>query len=166
MAQRRNGVGLGGRALVDVSLIAGAITGLRTAASMANDLVAIRDHAVLQAKVIDLQRTILDAQSSALAAQGQQQDLLDQIRSLNQQLEQATAWESLKARYELIELGDKSFAYRLREAHRSEEPDHILCSKCFGDRRLSILNFAFSHNKDFYWDCPTCRFRYELRGRI
>lgn len=152
--------------MADVSLIAGAVSGLRTAASIANDLVAIRDQAVLQSKVIELQRTILDAQSSALAAQGLQQDLLDQIRSLDQQLKEAEAWERTIGRYQLEEFGDKTFAYRLREEHRAEEPDHILCSKCLGDKRHSILNYSHNYDSTHYWDCPNCRHRYSLSGRI
>lgn len=49
--------------MVDVSLISGATSGLKAAAGMASDLVAIRDHAVLQSKVIDLQRTILTSRT-------------------------------------------------------------------------------------------------------
>lgn len=153
--------------MADVSLIVGAVTGLRAAAGMASDLVAIRDHAVLQSKVIDLQRTILDAQSSALAAQGQQQDLLDQIRSLQQQLDAAKAWPATMSRYKLEEFGDKTFAYRLREEFRAEEPDHLLCSKCVGEQHRAILNYSHDHEHEtFYWDCPTCRHRYSLKGRI
>lgn len=152
--------------MVDVSLIAGAISGLRAASGMASDLVAVRDHAVLQSKVIDLQRTILDAQASALAAQGQINDLQETVRSLRAKLASAEGWDGVAGRYELREYDDQKFLYALKDEYAVAEPPHFLCTVCFLGQKRSILQRWSTHEDKICYHCQSCKNDFWLGKRV
>lgn len=141
--------------MADISLIAGAVSGLRAAAGMAGDLVAVRDQAVLQTKIIELNRVILDAQSSALAAQSHQYELLEQMRRLEKQLEEAEAWAKDAGRYQLEMVDGRVPMYGLKPGADGGEPDHKLCAVCFQVRRKSVLSVHKSRGQD-HWKCRVC----------
>jgi hypothetical protein len=111
--------------------IGAAISGLKTAGEMAGSFVKLRDEAMIQAKVIELQTVILSAQGSALAAQGEQFSLLDTKRELEAKIAELEAWDRQKERYELSEVGPGALAYTLKRDARPPEPAHMACANCF-----------------------------------
>ena len=57
-----------GREMPDASMIASAVSSLKTASEIAKSLIGLRDTALLERKVAELNREILAAQQSALSA--------------------------------------------------------------------------------------------------
>lgn len=150
---------------MDLSAITGALGALRVAGEMANALVDIRDGQKLQSAVIELQSKILAAQSAAVTAQSQQMEMFEIIRTLRDQISVAEAWDRDAARYELIDFGDKSFAYRLK-ADDEIDPPHMICTNCFSARKKSILQFKYRQSdgrEKFY--CPSCQTEFHLGAR-
>lgn len=152
--------------MVDMSVITGAISGLRAASGIASDLVAIRDQAVLQSKVIELQRIILDAQSGALSAQGLLNDLQEQVRLLKSELANAAGWDRIAERYRLCAYDDQKFVYALKPEFTSEQPAHLACTVCFLEKKLSILQKwnDFQGKTNFF--CQSCKNEYWLGQRV
>lgn len=125
--------------MVDATMLQGAITGLKFAADLAIGLGKIHTLAEVQGKAIELQQIILSAQSSALAAQGQQFALIERIRDLEEEVASVKAWEETKQRYELQEPNPGTFVYALKAQTSTAEPKHWICAACYEDAKRSIL---------------------------
>lgn len=85
----------------------------------------------VQGKVIELQSVILNAQSSALAAQSEQFISLQRISELEKRIAQIEAWDAETGRYQLRDYGRGRFAYELKVDSANGEPTHRLCAACF-----------------------------------
>lgn len=142
---------------MDMALIQGTITGLKTAADIAKGLMELKSLAEVQAKVIDLQSAILSAQSSALAANADQSAMVEEIRALKEEIARVKAWDTQKQRYKLVQPWSAGVAYALKESMSNTEPPHLICTNCYESGRKSILNpVADSHGWIFY-ACPVCK---------
>ncbi len=82
-----------------------ALTSLQTAFNIAKTMVDLRDARAFQAKVIEFQRAIMEAQSSAIAANTAHASLIDQVSALKTEMANLKAWDAEKQKYELQELG-------------------------------------------------------------
>jgi len=126
--------------MMDMSSITAAIGGLKTASDIAQAMVGVRDTALLQSKIIELQQVILSAQSSGIAAQSEQFTLLDRIRNLEEEVTRMETWNAEKDRYKLHEVRDGLFTYILKDEEEAAEPSHQLCANCFNTQnKKSIL---------------------------
>lgn len=127
------------------------IGALKSAFDMAKGIKEIDDAAKRNAAIIDLQQTILDAQQA-------QSSLIDEVRTLRQENDGLKAWQSEKARYELLDLYRGLFAYVPKEGQENGEPPHALCSNCFQRGTKSILQTNGASNvHERSWDCPACK---------
>jgi hypothetical protein len=145
--------------MVDMTMIAEAVSSLKTASEIAKTLVGLKDGQALQSKVAELNGIILSAQSSALAAQSSQFTLLQRVSELEKDIARFEAWSTEKQRYELKELGS-SFAYAVKEVSRNGEPAHKICAACYQHGTKSILQLApqsVVHTKPRDWFCPECK---------
>lgn len=134
-----------------------AITSLRAAADIAKAMIGLRDAALIQSKVIELQGEILSAQSSAFAAQETQSALLERVRNLEKEVADLEAWETEREKYELKEIIAGVFAFGLKENAGTSEPQHFLCSNCYQDRRKSILQAQKGRDLEPQLHCPKCQ---------
>ena len=122
----------------DMSMISGIAASLRLAGDITKAMIGVRDEALLQGKIVELQSVILSAQSSAISAQTEQFGLLERIRELETQVARLEGWEAEKQKYELSEPRPGTFAYILK-AEAGSGPRHMLCSNCFQHGIKSIL---------------------------
>ena len=118
---------------------AAVFTSLKTTSDIAKALMSLRDTALIQSKVIELQGEILSAQAGTLAAQESQSTLLQRVRDLEKEVADLKAWDAEKQKYQLTDLGRGAFAYTLKEQASSPEPQHSICPNCYQDSRKSIL---------------------------
>lgn len=143
---------------MDMTLIQGTITGLKTAADIAKSLMELKSISDVQGKVIDLQSAILSAQSSALAANAAQSAMVDEISQLKEEVTRVKAWESQKQRYKLTSLWDgNGIVYALKESMSEGEPPHWICTKCYEEGKRMILNQTKDDNGFLFLVCPTCK---------
>jgi hypothetical protein len=144
--------------MVDMSLIAGAVSSLKTASEIVKSLVDVRDQALFTSKAIELQRIIVDALGSAATAQSEQISLIEQIRGLQSEISSFNNWESTATRYRLKEMGGSTFAYKLKEENAEIELIHLACPRCFEKKTRSILQFT---DRDVYqrdrYRCHACQ---------
>ncbi|MES2983740.1 MAG: hypothetical protein V4735_00965 [Pseudomonadota bacterium] len=130
---------------MDIGTISVAVSSLKTAGEIAKGLVGLRDGAMIQTKVIELQGVILAAQGSALDAQSDQLTLLDEVRNLKKEVADLKTWEAEKEKYVLTDLlpnsGRMTTVYAYIEKDKASTPEnvHKLCANCFDSGKKSIL---------------------------
>lgn len=143
---------------MDMSLIQGTITGLKTASDIAKGFLELKSITDVQAKVIDLQSAILSAQSSALAANSDQAAMVEKIRALKEEVARVKAWEAQKQRYQLTQFRNgPGVVYALKESMSNAEPPHWICTKCYEEGKRMILQPA-TNNGFIHIVCPSCKF--------
>jgi hypothetical protein len=109
----------------------------------------INDAAVRNSVVIELQEKILSAREAQAA-------LLDRVRDLEKEMASFEAWETEKKRYELKDLGWGALAYMLKPDTRGAEPPHWACTNCYGNRRISIVQYTIKKGEGMRYCCPAC----------
>ncbi len=144
---------------MDLSPFQGTISGLKLAGDIAKTLFELKSLSDVQAKVVELQSAILSAQNSALAANAQQTAMIEEIRHLREEIARVKAWEQEKQRYKLICPWPGIVLYALKESCSAAEPPHWICTKCYEERRKSILN-PQKKTDDFVLICPACKAEY------
>src|SRR5467141_3021959 len=97
--------------MVDVSAFASALASLKAAKDIAEAMIGLRDAQAFQAKLLEFQSKLIDANNAAFAAQDERVALLERVHALEKELASLKAWEADKARYELKEVGSGTFAY-------------------------------------------------------
>lgn len=143
---------------MDITGIPAAVSSLKAAIDIAQSLLKMKNMTDVQAKVIELQSALLDAQSGALAATAAQYELLEKVRVLERELQAKTDWEGEKVRYSLVTpWRGMAQAYALRRDAANGEPPHLVCTNCFNNGRRVILNPARDKDGWVQLVCPTCR---------
>ena len=126
---------------IDMGSIAAVGTSLQSAGEIIKAMVGLRDGAMIQAKVIELQAVILSAQGAALAANANQFTLLERVRELEKEIADMKAWDTEKQKYHLKEISPGVLAYVLKADAEPTSPGHWLCTTCYEQRRKSILQY-------------------------
>ena len=142
--------------MIDITHAAELAGFLKTAGEMGKAMIGIRDGAILQTKVIELNGIILSAQGSALASNQDQFALLNTVSKLEKEIAQFKNWEHEKQRYILTDYGNGTFAYALKPEKAEGEPPHKLCANCFHQGKKSILQYTGKYNGQDGFDCHLC----------
>jgi hypothetical protein len=141
--------------MVDMGAITGVAASLRAASEITRAMIGLRDAALLQGKVIELQQVILAAQSDLF-------ELNERIRQLEEEKAKLEAWKAERDRYQLTDFGGNTFAYELKADKAQGDPIHRLCPICFDSGNKAILQFSHrdsSSGQDRY-DCFRCKAMY------
>jgi rubrerythrin len=111
----------------------------------------------VQGKVIELQSAILAAQSNALSANADQAAMVEEIRTLKEEIALVKAWEAQKQRYQLTQFRNgPGVVYALKESMSNSEPAHWICTKCYEEGKRMILQPA-TVNGFIHIVCPSCK---------
>ena len=124
---------------VDMSALAGTVSALKGAVDITKAIVDLRDSQAIQAKVLELNHKIIDAQCSALAANDERTALIDEVARLKQQIADLETWGREKERYQLTDIGNGKFTYVLKPESQGTEPAHQICAHCYQTGTKSIL---------------------------
>lgn len=143
--------------MVDFLAIKSAVDGLKAARDIAKTAIELRDAALLQGKVIELNEAIIAAQSSALDAQADQLTLAKRIEDLERQIIGMEKWETEKKRYDLVEVAPRVFAFSLKKEEGGSAPPHHMCANCFNEGHLAILQEETRMpNRAEFYVCHRC----------
>ena len=125
-----------------VAEVFGGISALKAAFDMTERLLAgIADKSKRDRLSINLQKEILAAQSA-------QTELVEEISSLKAKIASFETWEAEKKKYKLKDLGWGALAYILKPEARTGEPPHWVCTNCFGNKKISIIeNFMMGNGR-------------------
>lgn len=141
---------------MDIGSFTSLASSLKAAIDIAKGAVGVRDHAKLQGLLTELQEKIISAQSSALTANASLMEVLQKNRELEQRLAEVEDWRTVAARYELVDFGSETFAYRLRPESANREPTHLICPACYAKRQRSILQGGTSSVGQRIMRCSAC----------
>ena len=132
---------------------------LKAAGDTAKGLVEIRDTVKFGDAIIKLQAQIMSAQQGALAAHQREVSMAEEIRDLKSRMAQLEAWDTEKQRYALKQVGTGAFAYSPKPDMKASEPDHWLCTQCFGNRKKSFLQAKARTRREDHttYHCSVCR---------
>jgi hypothetical protein len=149
--------------MVDVSAIAKTVSALKGATDIVKSIIGLHDVQAVQAKVIELNSKILEAQSSAFAANDERAALVEHVRALEKELLRLKTWETEKQRYELKEVSADVFAYTPKPGMENGEPFHMLCANCYQRDEKSILQATQElRMRRRVHNCPLCEAEYEM----
>lgn len=133
-----------------------ALAALNNAKNIAQSMIALRDAAAFQAKMIEFQSAILEAQNSALAANEERAALIEKVSDLEAQVAKLEAWETEKKRYKLESLPPGVFVYTLQQEMADDEPQHHICQTCYQRGKKSILHSDEPGNGIYHLSCNEC----------
>jgi hypothetical protein len=147
----------------DVLAFAGMIQSFQAITNITKALIGMRDAAMIEGKVIELQGEILSAQASAFAAQADHAASISRISALEKEVAHLKAWDAEKQKYHLVELRTNvapghggALAYALKEQTKSSEPIHFLCPNCYEDGRKAILQQEWRPGRVDILYCLSC----------
>lgn len=136
--------------------IATGLTSLKAAYELTKAIKDISDATKIQSTIFELQRIILEAQSSAINAREAHAAQIDRIRELEQEIDRLKAWDAEKQNYELKAIGQGAFAYMLKPSMRCTEPAHWLCQNCYEKGKKSVLQYQSHLARSAIYKCPSC----------
>lgn len=146
---------------MDLGTIQATVTSLKAAFDVAKGISDLKTDAEVQAKVIELQQIILSAQESALRANTDQFELMNELKVLREQLESVNKWMDERNRYVLHKSNATSggVVYALLKSEaKVGEPAHFLCPECYELGRKSILMNSGNERAGFTkWVCNKCK---------
>ena len=125
--------------MVDLQSITTAVTSIKTAGNIAKGLLGLLTMAEVQAKAIELNSQIIDAQHQIFAAIATQTALVERVRELEGQVTRMKDWDTQKQRYKLAAPFPGCMVYALQRSMSDGEPAHYLCTACFQNGEKSIL---------------------------
>jgi hypothetical protein len=129
---------------------------------MVKGINSLKTEAEVNQAVINIQRTLLEAQALALQDRERQSNLMKKIEELESRIKKFDDGDADMKRYELVEFPTGIMAYVLKEGEENSEPSHKLCPKCFGDGKKSILQVVSKRNGGESVRCPSCSQKYIL----
>lgn len=119
--------------------IQAAFSATKAALGLAGGVLKMSTDVKINEAIIEIQRGILEAQSSLSDANERINELSDGKRKVEEELIQLKDWRQEAARYELKEVVPGILFYSLKEDQRGSEPPHYLCPQCFVNNKKSFL---------------------------
>lgn len=132
------------------------IGGIKTAIDMAKGISALKSEAEINQAIIDIQRTLLEAQGAAFSDKETIAKLSEEIGKLNLILQNKEYWEKQKLRYVLVKSELGAFTYNLRPEFSDDEVPHRLCTNCFDSGYKSFLHTTMKHGGGEEVICQRC----------
>jgi hypothetical protein len=108
------------------------------------------------AAVSEVNTKLMSATGVALASQEKQAALSDRVRNLEKEIMELKNWNSEAERYQLSEIGTSIYAFTLKPGMEKSEPQHKLCTACFGKRQKGYLNLSNKDGRGTFYKCNVC----------
>lgn len=96
---------------------------------------------------VERNRAVMDVMVSLNLAMGELFEanqarlaLVKENKDLKEKLRQLEDWTAEKEKYELVDTGQGSLAYALKESERGSVPGHYLCPHCYEKGQKSMLH--------------------------
>ncbi len=142
---------------MDMGTIAAALNSFNALKNIAQSMVALRDVNAFQAKVIEFNGALIDAQTKIFEVNQERTTLVERISSLEKEITDLKAWEAEKQRYHMIALAPNIIAYAVKEAVRGTEPPHYLCANCYAQDKKGHLQQILRGTAIDKYRCSRCQ---------
>lgn len=145
-----------GNFMVGISEISASLGGIKTAIDLLGGMRSLKTESDINQAVIQIQRTLLDAQASALRDHEKNLGMINKIAELELSLSKLQENRIEKERYKLTEFPTGKLAYVLKEDDDRGDPSHRLCVKCWDEGKRSVLQVQQKHSGGESVRCPNC----------
>lgn len=134
--------------------IASAVASAKTALEIAKAAHSLTNYNELVAAVFEVNAKLMDATVMALASQEKHAALIEEVRTLKEELMNFKNWERESRDYTLQAVGveRRHFAQVYKPSVQTAKVHHWACAKCFQERKLYVL----SANERQSYKCPNC----------
>jgi hypothetical protein len=122
------------------------VSALQTAFNLAKGMKDLNTAVAINSAVIELQENILSAQQAQAA-------LVKRIDDLERKVADFEKWDAEKEKYDLKEIHPHNYAYASKPNAERPETPHLICAKCFEDRKKYILQKSSA----VHLTCPQCK---------
>lgn len=133
--------------------VAGAVESAKAMKEIGQSLLTIRDESVIRERVYELNNNLLDLQQRLLEAQLNQVELVQRIRALEDEKQQANQSISLKDLYRIHTFPTSHHAYVLKSEDGGESTQYF-CSRCMEGDAIAVT----LHGSKLL-SCPKCRYQ-------
>ena len=147
-----------------IESIQGAYSAIKGGLDIAQGFQAFKTEAAVNQAVIDIQRSLLEAQRALNEAEARHVADLRRIEELEQEIVKAKDWSAERESYELTGVYRGAFAYMPKDGVKSGKPAHWLCANCFDQGRKSFLQYkgqdstpSGGRGMESTYGCDTCR---------
>ena len=148
--------------MVGVTEASAAIGGIKAAIDIAKGIGSLKSEAERNQAVIEIQRSLLDAQNAAFDDKQTIAALVSKAEKLERQIQTATNWDVEKARYVLTKSELGAYTYDLKPEFSDSETLHRLCVTCFEEGKKSILHTTNKHSGGEQVTCGRCKNQLQL----
>ena len=142
--------------------IGAALAGIKTFTELTTLILKAKVDSAVREKAIESQAAVISLQTSMMALQAQDQSLLREKNELEKRLVEVENWEDESAKYSLKEIAPHAFAYAPKPDANDAAPEHWLCTRCYQERKKSILQQTLIPR---VYECPKCKTQVSARGR-
>ncbi len=132
---------------------AGAVESAKTMKEIGQSLLTIRDEGIIRERVYELNNSLMDLQQKLLEAQLNQMELVQRIRVLEEEKQQAAQSTNLKDQYAIHTFPTSHHAYVLK-SEEAGESKHYFCSRC-----LETENMVVTLHGSKLLSCPRCKYQ-------
>lgn len=108
------------------------------------------------AAVSEVNTKLMDATAVALSSQEKQSLLTNRVTELEKEIVELKNWNHEAERYVLTALCPDVTVYTLKPGMEEGEPEHKLCTACFGKRQKGYLNQTTSDANGTCYECNVC----------
>ncbi|WP_285414630.1 hypothetical protein [Variovorax sp. efr-133-TYG-130] len=143
---------------MDITLLTGLASSLKTTYDLGVAAVGIRDANKLALTVSEMNQKLLSAQHAVFGALNESMELQKRLLESEELNKQLQAKLSERGRYSLAEVCFGNFAYvsTPNDSTPNPEPVHYVCQACFDKGQKSVLRYLHGANNSAYLLCPSC----------
>ena len=139
---------------MDVSMVSGLASSLSSATQLAKALLGMKIDSEVRAAIIELQNSLIAAQSAALGSLAERDELYRKLKALESQINAAEDWKITRQNFSAIEFPTGALAYK---SEATEFPG-IYCPKCIENNvitRMQEMNFEGGARNGRCLQCET-----------
>lgn len=134
-----------------------ALQAFASARDILKSLGELKVDAQVQAKVIELQNSILAAQAAAMQMQQELAEERERVGRLQATLNAHDEWAATMKRYTLVDAGLGKMLYEFC----GEGQRHYVCPNCVNERVASILRTGGRESESLW--CPKCKTTFQIK---
>jgi len=123
----------------DMSAIGAALASFNTLKNIVQTMIGLHDIHTFQAKVIEFNAALIDAQTKILSVNEERTALIERVRKHEEDIANLKTWEAEKQRYEAKTTAGGGFAYFLKPEAQGSETSHKICANCYVNNKKRIL---------------------------
>ncbi|MGA9365005.1 MAG: hypothetical protein WBW16_11635 [Bacteroidota bacterium] len=147
-----------------LSEISTAIASIKVASDIARGIISLNKDVAVNEKAAELVGVIISLQNAMMSMQSDYATLLKAKDDLQHRISEYDDSAKVQLQYKLEEIHRGVFVYSLK-APAPDHPQHWLCTKCWEDRKKSILQASYHHESAAAYTCPRCNTTVEMQFR-